>query len=266
MTREFLCSHVLASPAQPAETARSVRLEGNRIASVEAASGPTQPVAGDAALLQRTRPCPHGALEFLDGASGRPLETWLFYLALPPPVDPYLAAAVSLSRSALGGSGAVMVHYTRIQGLTDYVTEARAVAGAATDVGVRIGFAVGDPRSQSAGLRSLGADPCGAAAGCAGRDRTRFMRAPLPFKEQVALVDAVAEAVHGPMVDVQYGPNGVQWATRGLLEAVAEASARTGRRVHMHLLETRYQRDWADREYPNGVVKFLDEIGLLSPA
>jgi cytosine/adenosine deaminase-related metal-dependent hydrolase len=33
----------------------------------------------------------------------------------------------------------------------------------------------------------------------------------------------------------------------------------------MHLLETRYQRQWADAAYPNGVVRMLDEIGLLSP-
>jgi hypothetical protein len=38
------------------------------------------------------------------GASGKPLETWLHYLALVPSIDPYLAAAVSLSRSALGGA------------------------------------------------------------------------------------------------------------------------------------------------------------------
>ncbi len=36
---------------------------------------------------------------------GKPLETWLPYLALLPSVDPYLAAAVSLARSALGGAG-----------------------------------------------------------------------------------------------------------------------------------------------------------------
>jgi len=30
----------------------------------------------------------------------------------------------------------------------------------------------------------------------------------------------------------------VQWCTSELLEVIAEASARTGRRVHMHLLET----------------------------
>jgi cytosine/adenosine deaminase-related metal-dependent hydrolase len=30
-------------------------------------------------------------------------------------------------------------------------------------------------------------------------------------------------------------------------------------------LETKYQRQWADANYPGGVVRMLDEIGLLSP-
>jgi cytosine/adenosine deaminase-related metal-dependent hydrolase len=33
----------------------------------------------------------------------------------------------------------------------------------------------------------------------------------------------------------------------------------------MHLLETERQRLWADRTYPTGFLRFLDEIGLLSP-
>jgi len=33
----------------------------------------------------------------------------------------------------------------------------------------------------------------------------------------------------------------------------------------MHCLETRYQRDWADRNFPDGMVPFLKDIGLLSP-
>jgi cytosine/adenosine deaminase-related metal-dependent hydrolase len=33
----------------------------------------------------------------------------------------------------------------------------------------------------------------------------------------------------------------------------------------MHLLETKYQRQWADAAYPGGVVRMLDGIGLLSP-
>ena len=83
--------------------------------------------------------------------------------------------------------------------------------------------------------------------------------------EYIALADAVAAAAANPMFDVQYGPNGPQWCSSALLTAVAEASARSGRRIHMHLLETRYQRLWADAAHPGGVVKYLDSIGLLSP-
>ena len=32
----------------------------------------------------------------------------------------------------------------------------------------------------------------------------------------------------------------------------------------MHLLETRYQRAWADRTFPQGIVRYLDEIGLIN--
>ena len=66
------------------------------------------------------------------------------------------------------------------------------------------------------------------------------------------------------MFDVQFGPNGVQWCSDALLEAIAEASQSMGRRVHMHLLETRYQRTWADAAHPGGIVKHLDALGLLS--
>ena len=93
----------------------------------------------------------------------------------------------------------------------------------------------------------------------------RYMRAPLPVADQMALVDAVASAAAGPTFDVQYGPQAVQWCTPDLLSAVAEASARTGRRIHMHLLETSAQRAWLDANYPDGIVNFLDGIGFLSP-
>jgi cytosine/adenosine deaminase-related metal-dependent hydrolase len=49
-----------------------------------------------------------------------------------------------------------------------------------------------------------------------------------------------------------------------MLRRIGDASARTGRRVHTHLLETRYQRNWADRTFPQGIVRYLDEIGLVN--
>lgn len=189
---------------------------------------------------------------------------WLHWLALLPAVDPYLATAVSLARSALGGAGSVMVHYTRAQGLTDYVTEAKDVARAARDVGVRVGFAPAlrdrNPLVYGSSEPILAALPPEARA----EIERRFIRKPLPAAEQVALVDAVASACASETFDVQYGPAAVQWCTPELLQGVAQASAQTGRRIHMHLLETRYQREWADREFPAGIVSYLDSIGFLS--
>jgi cytosine/adenosine deaminase-related metal-dependent hydrolase len=198
------------------------------------------------------------------GSSGKPLETWLQYQALIPSVDPYLAAIVALSRSALGGVGVVMMHLTRAQGLTDLPTEATAIARAAREVGLRVGFAVAmrdrNPLVYGPSEQVLATLPAEAR-----QEIEKILRKPLDPKDFIALVDEVAAAAAGPMFNVQYGPNGVQWCSDALLSAIAEASHRTGRRIHMHLLETRYQRAWADAVHPGGVVKHLDALGLLSP-
>ena len=264
--RELTCAHMLAAADTPVTSAQTIRIDGERIAAVgPAATGAdAEPVlalpvlcnAHDHARIVRSSSI---------GASGKPLEIWLHYMALVPPVDPYLGAATSFARSALGGAGVVMVHYTRTQGLTDLPTEAAEVARAARDVGVRVGFAVAmrdrNPLVYGPSEPILDALPSEARE----EIRGRFIRTPAPPAAQLALVEAVADAAGSASFNVQYGPQGVQWCTAELIEAIAEASARTGRRVHMHLLETRYQRAWADSEYPQGIVRYLDDIGLLSP-
>jgi cytosine/adenosine deaminase-related metal-dependent hydrolase len=199
------------------------------------------------------------------GGVGAALEAWLPYLALIPSVDPWLASAVAFGRSARGGAGAVMAHYTRVQGLSDYPTEAKAVAQAARDVGLRMAFApslrdvnplVYDREAEMlARLSPAAADTA----------RRRFMRTAAPAAEQVALVEAVAAEIEGDLVTVQFGPAGPQWCSQALLSLIAERSAATGRRVHMHLLETQAQRAWADATHPEGVCVWLDRLGLLSP-
>ncbi|SLN14828.1 amidohydrolase family protein [Roseisalinus antarcticus] len=196
-----------------------------------------------------------------------PLEAWLPYLALIPSVDPYLSSAVAFARSAAGGTGSVMAHYTRVQGLTDFPTEAREVARAARDVGINMALAVHcrdiNPLvyGDHAGLM---ADLSPETVECVSR---RFLKPYQPVHDQLAMVETVAAEIErdGDGVTVQYGPAGVQWCSDEMLRSIAEASARTGRRVHMHLLETRYQRAWADETYPQGIVTYLDEIGLLTP-
>jgi cytosine/adenosine deaminase-related metal-dependent hydrolase len=264
VTRVITCTHLIG-PAGPLVGAHTIAIEGGLIASIEPASGP----AADRllALPALVNAHDHGrAIRTSSiGADAKPLESWLHYLALFPSVDPYLAAAMTFANSALGGAGTVMVHYTRVQGFTDLPTEAVEVARAARDVGVRAGFAVSmkdrNPLVYGPTEPILAALPLQARA----EIEQRFLRTPSSPRDYMALVDDVAAAAGGRGFDVQYGPNGVQWCSEELLRAVAEASHRTGRRVHMHLLETKYQRQWADANYPDGVVRMLDTIGLLSP-
>ncbi len=199
------------------------------------------------------------------GAAFLPLETWLPRSMLATPPDAYLAAVAPLARAALGGCAAVMVHYTRPSGLLALPDEAAEVARAARDVGVRIAFAlaVRDRNPLVYGIH----DEMLAALPIADRDEIArlFVTPPLEPRAYLDTVDAIAALTGSAMVDVQYGPAAPQWCSTPLLEAIARASADTGRRVHMHLLETRYQRVWADREFPSGIVSHLRDIGLLSP-
>ena len=257
---------LLARPAQRrAERDRAIRFSDGRIAAVAAAS----PGSGAGLLAmpalanahdhaRAVKPVALGALEL-------PLELWLAAMVGAPRVDPYLIGAVAFGRSALGGAGSVMCHYPRPQGGMSLVDEAREIARAAHDVGVRIAFA---PSLRDRNAIAYGEDERTLAL-IDEKDRAavrgRLAPKQLPPAEQVALVDEIARAVESDLVTVQYGPTGVQWCSDALLRAIAERSAASGRRVHMHLLETRYQREWADRSYPQGMLKFLDEIGLLSP-
>jgi cytosine/adenosine deaminase-related metal-dependent hydrolase len=243
---------------------RQIRIEGGIMAALEPATEAVEDVVAIPALANahdHARPLRTSSI----GGFGKPLEIWLHRLALMVPVDPYLAALAPLARAALGGQGAVMVHAVRAMGLTDLPTEAGEIARAARDVGVRMALGIG-MRDQNplvygqhdAVLAAL--TPAERAA-----IEARFLGPAASIQDQLAAVDAVAAAVAGPMVDVQYGPNGPQWCSEPLWRAIAEASALTGRRVTTHLFETKYQREWADRNYPGGLVRHWKEIGLLSP-
>src|SRR5258708_31107773 len=184
------------------------------------------------------------------GAVNMPLESWIIRSAFGTPPDPYLAAASALARSARAGCGSMMIHYTRPSGTMALVEEAKAIARAAGDVGIRIAFALavrdqnpivyGDSEPV---LSSLSSD-----------DRKTveelFVRAPMSPKAYIELTDAIASAIAGPKIDVQLGPAGVQWCSKPLLEAVAENSVQTGRRIHMHLLEPVYPPPWAGQHFP----------------
>jgi cytosine/adenosine deaminase-related metal-dependent hydrolase len=181
------------------------------------------------------------------GAGDDALEVWIAALGREPATDPYLRAAVAFARMAEAGI-ATLNHCHNTADPNRLVEEAEAVSRAARDVGRARGLRRADLGAQPADLwrsRAASGPPAPAQAEAL---RTRPRSGPTPA-EQFAMVEEIAAFEHD-LFHVQYGPVGPQWVDDAMLARIAEASARTGRRVHMHLFETAYQKEWAGAAYP----------------
>lgn len=258
---------LLADAAAEGKAVRDqvIEIADGRIAQV----GPTDAGTGSDSLVMPGIANAHdhgrGLRRLAYGALDDALEVWLAAASsLHPPVDPYLVAAAAFSRMATGGvTGTVHCHMP--QRFDRLAEEANAVARAAGEIGLRIAFVV--PMADRNRL-AYGADDA-VLARLGPEDeamiRDRWLRPAPPPKAQVALADEIAARIGSDRVDVQFGPFGLEWASDDLLSAVAEASRSTGRRIHMHCQETRFQRRWVDRTYPEGFLAHLDRLGVLSP-
>ena len=269
--RTLTFRRLLAAPGrQPALRNAQIGIADGRIRSVRGGStGPRDDGDGGdlLALPAMVNAHDHGyglrplALGGLDDA----LECWIASLASRPTIDSWLEAAIAFGRMAQAGIGAT-VHCHNSLAAERLPAEAAEVARAAADIGIRVAFSCpildrnpfvyGDPRALRPHL-----DPA---------DRERIdvaLSRSDPADHLVDQVEAIADALESERFRVQYGPIGPQWCHDATLERIARASADHDRRVHMHLLESRRQREWLDFAYrkTGGILRHLDDIGLLSP-
>jgi cytosine/adenosine deaminase-related metal-dependent hydrolase len=251
---------VLSAPGVPPAGPSRIRIAAGHIAAIEPLDGPDN---GLIALAAPVNAHDHGrglrALAY--GAADDALEAWLPTLAREPALSAYHRAVVAFARMAEGGIAATN-HSHGPQDPGRLVDEAREVSRAAADVGIHVAFAApftdrnplayGDQDAFLATDETL--RPLVGTRLTPARTVAAYLRE----------VESIADFAHAGF-SVQYCPVGPQWVSDEALAAIAAASADTGRRVHMHLLETRYQREWADHAYPAGLIRRLDELGLLSP-
>src|SRR5882757_8653907 len=100
--RKISCAYVISRADRPATAAQDIAINDGKIASVSAASGVSEIFAMPA--LVNCHDHGRSARPSSIGGSGKPLESWLSYAGLLPPVDPYLNSLVSCAHSALGGA------------------------------------------------------------------------------------------------------------------------------------------------------------------
>ena len=258
---------LLAAPGrEPALRDAVIHVDDGQVRSVAAAGASDGPVADEDLLALPAMVNAHdhgyGLRPLALGGADDALECWIASLTGRPTIDPELEAAVAFGRMAHSGIGAT-VHCHNSLAADRLAEEAAGVARAAADVGIRVAFscpildrnafAYGDQRALLPHLDPVDQARLTAAMSRAGSG-----------EHLVDQVEAIAAAFESERFRVQYGPIGPQWCEDATLERIARASADHDRRVHMHLLESPRQREWLDFAYPRGIIRHLDDIGLLS--
>ncbi len=92
---------------------------------------------------------------------------------------------------------------------------------------------------------------------------------PVPLEDYFGhiqwLTEQLSDRIASGMVSIQLHPSGFQWCSDECLCAMQSFAEKRDLRIHMHMLETKYQRAYAQEKWGNSGVKHLDELGILTP-
>jgi cytosine/adenosine deaminase-related metal-dependent hydrolase len=87
-----------------------------------------------------------------------------------------------------------------------------------------------------------------------------------PFADNMTLYDRlVAENTGQTLTKIQLAPANLHWCGDNALAELESRSKRDNVPMHMHLLETAYQKEYARRRTGTTAVQHLAKLGLLSP-
>ncbi len=200
------------------------------------------------------------------GAPDLPLELWANYRLGARRVDIYLDTLYSAFELVRSGVTTVQHLHNRVAGgVAEVAAGAREVIRAYRDIGMRVSYSYG-MRDQN---RIVYTD-----------DETFYARLPDDLAESLrATVGAQAlsadenlevfrilsaEFPDADDVAVQLAPLNFQWCSDNALEQVAALSHERGTPVHLHLLETPYQRAYARKRTGGSALGHLDRMDLLN--
>jgi 5-methylthioadenosine/S-adenosylhomocysteine deaminase len=201
------------------------------------------------------------------GSPDMPLELWFVTRMVMRSVNIYLDTLYSAFEMIASGVTTVQHLHGWAPGRPAEV-EARAdeVIRAYEDVGMRVSysFAVRDQnrlvyQRDEDFLASLPDDLRGPA-------QRWFARLQLTLDDYVALFEHLYHRHQNKSrVQIQLAPANLHWCSDAALTRLAELSHRYDVPLHMHLVETAYQKEYARRRGGGTAVEYIDRFGLLGP-
>jgi cytosine/adenosine deaminase-related metal-dependent hydrolase len=201
------------------------------------------------------------------GSPDHPLELWFASRLALRDVDPRLDTLYSAFEMIASGVTTVQHLHSRAPGGVPAVLDtASSVIDAYREIGMRASysFALRDQNrlvyeADEAFLERLPADLRPAMA-------AHFARFAMPLREQIAVFHELRRRYAGDgRTAIQIAPSNLHWLSDAALASAAEMAAETGAPVHMHLLETPYQKAYAEKRTGGSALDYIHRFGLTGP-
>jgi 5-methylthioadenosine/S-adenosylhomocysteine deaminase len=201
------------------------------------------------------------------GSPDMPLELWFVTRMVARSLNLYLDTLYSAFEMIASGITTVQhIHGWMPGKLNEVETRADELIRAYEDVGMRVSysFAVRDQnrlvyqRDQDF-VASLPAE-------LRGPMQRWYDRFELSLQDYIALFESLyGRHQNKSRVKIQLAPANLHWCSDAALTALAEAARKYNVPLHMHLLETAYQKEYARRRGGCTAVEYIDRFGLLGP-
>ncbi|MFK7942069.1 MAG: amidohydrolase family protein [Paracoccaceae bacterium] len=201
------------------------------------------------------------------GSPDMPLELWFITRMVCRAVDLYLDTLYSAFEMISSGCTTVQHIHGWIPGKLDAVTDgANEVLRAYNDIGMRVSYSFA-LRDQN---RLVYMDDAEFVASLPEDLRPpmerHFARFGMDLDDFMTMFDTLhsQHADHG-RIGIQLAPANLHWCSDAALERLSDASASYDAPLHMHLVETALQKEYAMRRGGCTALEYIDRFGLLGP-
>jgi len=210
-----------------------------------------------------------GLTSFKLGSSDAPLELWLAKRIGHRHVDPYLDTLYSAIQMLESGITTVQ-HIHRLPGrdTSKWSAISQQVLQAYQDIGMRVSycFMIRDQNHLVYGDDDVFVEQLPIQLKAKARYLLDSQKVPLQeYMNFFVHLWSTWNGNQGDRVRIQLAPANLHWCSDVALQMQKEYADKYQVKLHMHLLETPYQREYAKRRFGTTAVKHLDEIDFLSP-
>ena len=208
-----------------------------------------------------------GLTPFQLGSPDYPLELWFASRMAARDVPPYLDTLYSAFEMLESGITTVQhLHGWRVGPIARVHAIAEQILKAYQDIGMRVSYSYA-LRDQNRLVYEADEDfvkrlPAGLASQMAAYLQAQV----IPLEDHLSLfADLWERWNHQERIRIQLAPANLHWCSDKALKALQEHATKYGVGMHMHLVETAYQKEYALRRTGTTAAGYLEDLGLLGP-